>query len=192
MPDETRQPVTEDSMPEKSDMGFPISEKPAAENPAPVLSITVDDGKRRIPVLNTQGEEIGYFMFRPTDVGIVERYNRMASRFDEVTKPLENVSINADGTADNNDEQAAVALQEAKKRLFALCDEMFDGNMSEAFFGSMHPFSPVDGAFYCEIAIEAVGKFISAQLDTETVKINKRIRKYTAGYQSGQKRRVNN
>lgn len=161
------------------------------ENPVPpVLSIQVDDGKQRVPVLNRLGEEIGHFDFRPTDLGIIDRYNRMADRFDEVTKPLEEVSITQEGTAaDENDEQAVKALEEAKQRLFALCDEMFGGNMSEAFFGSMHPFSPVDGAFYCENAIEAVGKFISARFDTETVKINKRMKKYTAGYQPGQKRR---
>lgn len=162
----------------------------AAETPVPTLSIQVDDGKQRVPVLNRIGEQIGYFDFRPTDLGIIERYNAMADRFDEITKPLENVSISVEGTADNeNDEQAVAALTEAKKRLFALCDEMFGGNMSVAFFGSMHPFSPVDGAFYCEHAIEAVGKFISAQFDTETVKISKRMRKYTDGYKPGQKRR---
>lgn len=159
------------------------------ENPVP-LSITVDDGTRRVPILNESGDEIGYFKFRPTDLGIIERYNAMVGRFDEVTKPLEEVSITPEGeAADGSDERAVTALKEAKERLFALCDEMFGGNMSEAFFGTMHPFSPVNGAFYCENAIEAVGKFISAQFDTETVKINKRMQRYTNGYKPGQRRR---
>lgn len=160
------------------------------ENPPQALSITVDDGTRRVPILNESGDEIGFFKFRPTDLGIIERYNAMVGRFDEVTKPLEDVSITPDGTAeDESDEQAVKALAEAKRRLFALCDEMFGGNMSEAFFGSMHPFSPVNGNFYCENAVEAVGKFISAQFDTETVKINKRMQKYTNGYKPGRNQR---
>ena len=72
------------------------------------------------------------------------------------------------------DPAAVQALEEAKQRLFTLCDYLFGGNLSEAFFGSMHPFSPVNGAFYCENVITSVGNFISKQFDRETVKINNR------------------
>ena len=41
------------------------------------FAITVDDGSRRVPIQNMQGEEIGAFTFRPTDIGIVERFNAM-------------------------------------------------------------------------------------------------------------------
>lgn len=150
--------------------------------------IVIDDGSRRVPINNKFGEEIGVFYFRPTDIGMIDRYNKMAEKFPEITAPLENLSITPEGTAaDGATQEEEDALKEAERRLFEACDYMFGGNMSEAFFGKMHPFSPVNGAFYCETAIAAVGKYISAQLKRETKKINARVSKYTAGYAHGQR-----
>jgi len=150
--------------------------------------IVIDDGSQRVPIKNKHGEELGVFYFRPTDMGIIERYNKMADQFGEITAPLEKIGIAADGTAQEGAAPEEIdALKEAEKRLYDACDYMFGGNMSETFFGKMHPFSPVNGSFYCEIAIEAVGRYISAQFETETQKISKRIDKYTRGYKSGQK-----
>lgn len=147
------------------------------------LSIQVDDGLRRVPIINSYGEEIGVFSFRPTDFGIIQRYNKLVGELDSIVEPLENINIAADGTADeDNDDAAAEALTEAENRLFKACDEMFGGNMSEAFFGKMHPFSPVGGEFYCEQALRSVGSFISEQFEAETKKVNARVSKYTGKY----------
>ncbi len=149
----------------------------------PVMEITVDDGSQRVPIKNKFGEEVGVFYFRPTDIGIVDRYNKMADRFDEITAPLEHISIAPDGgTVDGATQEEVDALHEAEKRLYQAVDYMFGGNMAEAFFGKMHPFSPVNGVFYCETAIEAVGKYISAQFEQETRKVTKRVSRYTDGY----------
>lgn len=167
-----------------------VTELTATQNPAGPdnLEILVDDGTRRISIKNKFGEEIGVFYFRPTDIGMIDRYNKMAEKFPEITAPLENLNITPEGTAADGATQAEEdALKEAEKRLFEACDYMFGGNMSEAFFGKMHPFSPVNGAFYCETVINAVGKYISTQLKRETKKINARVSKYTAGYAHGQR-----
>ena len=153
-------------------------------NTAKFTGIVVDDGSVRVPIQNKHGDEIGVFYFRPTDVGIIDRYNQMAEDFDKILEPLENVSINPDGTADENNEAEMVALKEAETRLFEACDFMFGGNMSEAFFGKMHPFSPVGGKFYCETALSAVSSFISKQFGKEVEKVNKRVAKYTHGYEA--------
>lgn len=153
------------------------------EQETPEIGIVIDDGSKRVPIKNKHGDEVGVFYFRPTDIGIVDRYNKMASKFDEVTAPLEKIGINADGTAaDGNSQEEIDALAEAEKRLYELVDYLFGGNMAEAFFGKMHPFSPINGVFYCETAITAVGDYISQQFETETKKINKRMSKYTKGY----------
>lgn len=154
-----------------------------------VLGIKVDDGSQRVPIRNTHGEEIGVFYFRPTDIGIIDRYNRMIDKFDKITEPLENISISADGTPDELATSEEVkALHEAEGRLYDVLNEMFGGNMAEAFFGKMHPFSPVNGNFYCENAIEAVGAFIAEQFDAETKKMDKRVGKYTKGYTPGKRK----
>ena len=148
--------------------------------------IVVDDGSVRESIRNKHGEEIGVFYFRPTDVGIIDRYNKIAADFEKITAPLENVNINPDGSVDEKDEAEQAAMQEATKRLYDACNFLFDGNFAEAFFGSMHPFSPVNGRFYCENALDAVGKYISRQFDREVAKVNNRVNRYTHGYRTGQ------
>lgn len=147
-----------------------------------VNEIIVDDGSVKVPIRNKQGDEIGVFTFRPTDVGIVDRFNEMADEFDHITEPLESVNINADGTVNGDDNEGSAALKEAENRLYADCDKLFGGNMSEAFFGKMHPFSPINGHFYCESALSAVGNYISRQFAREVKKVNSRVERYTHGY----------
>ena len=144
--------------------------------------IVVDDGSVKVPIRNKFGEELGVFYFRPTDIGILDRYNKLAGAFDAIVAPLENVDIAPDGTPEDTDETQRAAFAEAEKRLYAACDELFGGNYSEAFFGKMKPFSPVGGLFYCERTLEVVGNFISKAFDREVKKINTRVDKYTHGY----------
>lgn len=151
----------------------------ATDNKNMNLAITVDDGSRRVPINNMQGEEIGVFYFHPTDIGIIERYNKMADSFDAITEPLAALEGGFDGADDKLEGAQLEALKEAETRLYAAVNELFGGDAAGAFFGSMHPFSPVDGNFYCETVLQAVGQFISAQFDAETKKMSARVEKYT-------------
>lgn len=151
------------------------------------LEIEVDDGSEQVIIKNKHGEEIGVFYFSPTDIGIIERYNEFAKHFSEITAPLENINISSDGTATEDGIEDA-ALKAAENRLYKACDRLFNGNMSKAFFGSMHPFSPVNGAFYCEGVLSAVGKFIAQRFDTEVGKIQKRVGRYTSDYNKPRKK----
>lgn len=131
--------------------------------------IVIDDGSKRVSIKNLDGEEIGVFRFKPTDFGIVNRYNETVERLKEIIEPL-------------GDDQSDDAFQKAEKALYEACDYIFGGNMSEAFFGSVNPFSPVGGRFYCEQAIEVLGQYIGKQFDAEVKKIDKRVSKYTSKY----------
>lgn len=146
--------------------------------------IVVDDGSVEVPIRNKRGEEIGVFYFRPTDMGMIDRFNGMVDDFDNITEPLESVNIKPDGTVDEKNDAEMAAMREAESRLYAACDTLFGGNMSEAFLGKMHPFSPVNGRFYCENALSAVGQYISKQFARETKKINTRLEKYLHGYRA--------
>lgn len=147
--------------------------------------ITVDDGSIEAPIRNLQNEIIGSFVFRPTDIGIIERYNKVVGDFDKITEPLESVNINPDGTVDEKDAAEMAAIKEAEQRLYDACNYLFGGNFAEAFFGTMHPFSPIKGHFYCENALNVVGKYISAQFDREVKQVNSRVERYTHGYRTG-------
>ena len=149
------------------------------------MALVVDDGSEKIPICNKFGDEIGVFYFQPTDIGIIDRYNKVIGEFDKITEPLENVNINSDGTAEGKEKAEQEALKEAEKRLYEACDYLFGGNFAEAFFGKMHPFSPVNGRFYCENALNAVGQYISRQFNREVSKVNARVQKYTHGIKTG-------
>lgn len=156
-----------------------------SENKPMNLSITVDDGLVEVPISNTLGRTVGTFYFRPTDIGIIERFNAFAANFDQIVAPLQDVTINPDGTAEAEiDSEEMAAFKQAEERLYEATDKLFGGNFSEAFFGKMHPFSPVGGKFYAEIALDAVGTFLAAQFDAEIKKVNARVKKYTHGYEA--------
>lgn len=143
------------------------------------FAITVDDGSRRVPILNTDGEEIGAFRFHPTDLGIIERFNRLADNFASITEPLDAIQLDGDGAADMNDPKLVEALKEAEKRLSDAVNELFrSDDAAVAFFGKMHPFSPVNGEFYATQVLQQVGAFIGAQFDTETKAMSKKVKKY--------------
>ena len=149
------------------------------ENMKPVFAITVDDGARRVPILNMDGEEIGSFRFHPTDIGIIERYNRLAEQFDAISEPLEGLSVPDGGEMDLTDPKLVAALTEAESRLNAAVNKLFGSDgAAEAFFGRMHPFSPVNGEFYATQVLQKVGAFIGAQFDTETRAMSKKAKKY--------------
>lgn len=147
------------------------------------LRIVVDDGSVDVPVYNTHGDKVGMFKFRPTDIGIIKRFNEVSEKFGDIVKPLEDVNIGGDGKAER--ESDVRVLTEAENKLYELCDYLFDGEMSKAFFGKMNPFSPVNGSFYCEEALNRVADFISKQFDSETKKIDKKLDKYLHGYRTG-------
>ena len=143
------------------------------------FAITVDDGSRRVPILNMDGEEIGAFRFHPTDLGIIERYNRLAEKFDAITEPLSALNAEEDRERDLTDPALVAALNEAEGRLNAAVNELFGSeDAAAAFFGRMHPFSPVNGEFYATQVLQRVGDFIGAQFETETKAMSKRAKKY--------------
>ena len=143
------------------------------------FAITVDDGSRRVPIMNTDGEEIGAFRFHPTDIGIIERYNRMADGFDEIVAPLAALDGAEDAAMDLTDPRYAEALNEASRRMLAAVDELLGSDgAGAAFFGKMNPFSPIDGDFYCTGVLNALGAYIGQVFESETAKFSQKAKKY--------------
>ena len=142
------------------------------------FAITVDDGSRRVPIMNMDGEEIGAFRFHPTDIGIIDRYNHMAEQFDAITEPLKAVG-GEDGVTDISDPRCAEALTEAGERLYAAVDALLGcEGAAAAFFGRMNPFSPINGDFYCTQVLNVLGQFIGAQFEAETARFGEKAKKY--------------
>lgn len=145
--------------------------------------IVVNDGRRRVRIQNQLGEEIGVFMFNPTDLNIVSRYNEVADQFQDVVKPLNEANITAEGEAE--DEDSIAILNRAEAKMIELLDYVINGDSRSAFFGKVQIFSPSDGKFYCESVLSALGDYISMKFDKEIHAINSRVEKHTHGYRTG-------
>ena len=143
------------------------------------MNIIVDDGSRRVPIMNKNGEEIGAFTFHPSDLSIIERYNRMANGFDDIVAPLTALEAGADAEIDLSDPKYAEAISEASGRMLAAVDELLGSDgAGAAFFGRMNPFSPVDGDFYCTGVLNALGTYIGQVFEAETAKFSAKAQKY--------------
>ena len=143
------------------------------------MNIVVDDGSRRVPIMNKNGEEIGAFTFHPTDLGIIERYNKMANGFDELVAPLTTLEVAEDEELDLSDPKYAEAIAEASRRMLAAVDELLGAEgAGEAFFGNMNPFSPIDGDFYCTQILNALGTYIGQAFEAETAKFTQKAKRY--------------
>lgn len=162
------------------------------EKPVENVGIVIDDGTEEVPITNLRGQRVGVFYVRPTDLGIVHRYDEFVKGFDGILEPIQRVNLNSDGSAKDNDTTTMDALKEAEKRLSDKLNALFDGNFAEAFFGKMNPFSIVGGRFYCEVAIEAVGAYIERRFDHEMNLAQNRVEKYTHGYRTGKHRNGSN
>jgi UDP-N-acetylmuramoyl-L-alanyl-D-glutamate--2,6-diaminopimelate ligase len=97
-----------------------------------------------------------------------------------VCKPRFNLSgLRLAGDYNKSNVLLAAALAEAERRMTDAVNGLFGSDgAAAAFFGTMHPFSPVSGEFYATQALQKVGQFIGAQFDTETRAMSKRAKKY--------------
>lgn len=161
-----------------------------AESKKKTACVVVDDGTEEVEIRNQRGDKIGVLVFRPADMGIIDRWNEMAKDFDRIIEPLEKADINQDGTANESDVRGIEALEEASRRLCEALDRAFDGNVSEAFFGGRHPFAIASGGrFYCENVLDAVAGFMADRFKAGFERINRRqderMGAYTHGVRTG-------
>ena len=150
---------------------------------APQKKIVVKDGKVDIPIENTFGERIGTLRFSPTDINIINRYNEVTDKLDDILQPLVNANIANTGIGEDSD--SVRILNEVGEQVTDLLDYIIDGDSREAFFKKMHIFSIVDGHFYCENVFQVLGAFISQEFETEVNRVSIRVNKYTHGYKTG-------
>ena len=144
------------------------------QNGADAARLMIDDGSKRVPIVNKYGDEIGEFYLNPTDIGIYERYVTMGEEIEKVMEPL------SDKGAFENMGQFVEDTQETKARLFAAIDKLFGYEGAAArLFGNRHPLSPHGGMFYFQRVLELVGKEINAAFETEAKAFSANVVKYT-------------
>lgn len=136
----------------------------------------VDDGTREITLANRYGQIICKLHFRATDLSIVDRYNSVMADFANVVKPLENVSINHDGT--NTFDKDWAALKKVEGALKQKINQLLDTDEADQIFEARNPFSSVGGRFFVEIVLEAIGKAVADAAEEEAALSQKRTSKF--------------
>lgn len=149
--------------------------------------VVINDGRRKVTIKNQNGDVIGSFRFNPTDINIVNRYNESVEKFADIVKPLSEYDIGANGEGVGDD--AVKVLDVAEAKLVELMDYILDGDFGQAFFSKTHAFAGVEDGdeikFYCEVAFDVIGKYISQKFDAETKRLERRLGKHTNGYKTG-------
>lgn len=138
--------------------------------------IKLDDGTREYTIQNMYGEEIAKLHFRPGDISIADRWDKMHEKFVDAIKPLENIGIKADGTAESTDD--IEILRSADTSLRAALEELLDSKDIGDIFKTRNPFSAVGGQFFCERVITMLDGIISGVIAEEAEASRKRTAKY--------------
>lgn len=143
---------------------------------AKILRGVIDDGTQEIPLVNKFGKLICTVYIRPADFSIIDRYNKFMADFEQLIKPLEELSISNDGTATLGDDWPVLKSVEAelKKRI----NELFDMEEADAIFATRNPFSSVGGEFFCLRVLQALEGIIAEVIDEEAKLSQKRMSKY--------------
>lgn len=140
------------------------------------MKLTIDDGTRAIPVENQFGQPICTIHIRPADLSILDRYTAMREGLGEMLKPLENISVNADGTAEFEQDWAKLKAVEAA--LIERLNSLLDTTESARIFEKRNAFSAVGGKFFCENVLDAIGDLIAKAIEDEAKQTQNRIAKY--------------
>lgn len=138
--------------------------------------IQIDDGTREYEIQNKYGEPICVLHFRPGDISLLHRYEEMKNAIPEMIKPLEDMDLNADGTAATD--AGIAALGEAERRLREALSKLIDSRDFDDIFRTRNPFSSVGGRFFAENVIEMLDGIISSVLAEEAEASRRRTAKY--------------
>lgn len=148
------------------------------------LYAVVDDGTREIPIYNKYSKLICNVYFRPADMSILDRYDKLMHDIPALVDPLKSINIQRDGTAFYEKDWPVIkgVENELKRRI----NELFDMDEADDIFRTRAPFSSVNGEFFCMLVIQAFGTVISQAIDEEAAKVNTRVSKYLSDSAKGE------
>ena len=143
----------------------------------------IDDGTKPYFFTNKFGEPIGEIHFRGGDISILDRYNELLADFDKIVEPLGDVRLKDDGTSSFDEDWAVIKSVEAK--LIERINAVFDSRDASNLFKNRNAFSTINGEFYVEKVVQALGNVVAQEIAEETEKSKKRLSKYTKDVEKG-------
>ena len=129
--------------------------------------IIIDDGSKVYNIRDKHGKLLGKFVFRPSDTGIVNRYEEVAKFFNNLQLP------------DNSEE----TMRAAEKELVEQVSYLIGADAQEAFFDILSPFSPLaSGELFVENVLTAIANVIEKEFKVRSKKVQRRMNKYVTKY----------
>lgn len=149
-----------------------------ATQPDAPLCATVDDGTREITVKNKFGKVICNIYIRPTDLSILDRYEKFQKDFEKIVEPLKSISIDRDGTATFEKDWAVIKSVETEIK--SRFNELFDMDEADDIFATRNAFASVHGNFFCFNVLNALGGVIADAINAESDRIvhSSKVEKY--------------
>ena len=138
-------------------------------------TIRIDDGTKEYQIVNKYGQEICKIHFRPADLSLLDRYKEISGSLSETIEPLKELSLKADGTAEDESWEILKSVEDSVIEKFG---ELLDTDDVSDIFKKRRAFSSVGGRFFCEIVLLAIGEAISEEFQKEAEATSKRISKY--------------
>ncbi len=122
--------------------------------------LRVNTGMVKVPVIDEDGEELGFIRFNPTDADIVKRYKTVVEFFRGMG--------DREGTEDG--EEIVRLSDEVREKI----DYLFNAKVSDTLFLKCGPFTPMEnGDIYLSVVIEALDGLISQVMDDRIAKMKK-------------------
>ena len=140
--------------------------------------IRIDDGSKVYDIENQRGEIVGQFVFTPSDMGIIERYEHFIKTFEALEERLNGIQNDT-----QNDTDELQLKKEVEAEIKEEIDYLFASDVSSSFFKTISPLTPLEsGEFYVENIVYAVKGVIEAETGKRLGKAKSRASKYTQKY----------
>lgn len=132
------------------------------------IKVKVNTGAVNVIIGDEFNEEIGSFKFIPTDLDIVDRYEKAIEEFENIT------------LSDDADFSEFKKISDQIKDIF---DYLLNYKVSDTLFKVCNPLTPIsNGDFYFEACLETIGNIVEETLDKRLAKKKARIQKVTSKY----------
>lgn len=136
------------------------------------MTIRVNTGSILIHIEDTDGERIGEFKFNPSDVGILDRYEKVVDFFNTVKIP-----------DDISDEQRAEEARKLNSDIAQQMNYLLGYDVAEKVFSRCGALALTDsGSFFFENILDGVGGLIEKTTKKRIEKKLAKVRKATAKY----------
>ena len=141
-----------------------------------ILTTAIDDGTQEIQLTNMYGDAICKVRFRPTDFSILDRYAAFTNDFESIVEPLKQIGISNNGEADTD--ESWKILKGVETEIIKRFNGLFDMSDAEKIFEKRNAFSSVNGKFFCENVLLALGDVVANAIEEETKSRQKKMEKY--------------